>query len=229
MAAPNSYKPAGDEYKSLRDEMNQEQQSVRMLWASAFGFYFTVLSAFCVVLTHLYLKDTPPQAATFLYQFFAWGGGNAMTTILLAIAIATLFLGYTWQRHSYYIGSYLQVFHEGFDSNFRWITLNRSNKTHVLRSVRSDMPFALANSMRTLAIIALLPTIVGIWYVSKQSSCYSSSFVETFVVVLVLIGLFLWRYRRLCALHEEQQQMTEAWQQIATPPAVASGSPEPVV
>ena len=211
MAKDNDCNLASDEYKTLCDQMNQLQQSVRTLWASAFGFYITALGAFCVVLTNLY-KDRPESGASSLYPFLDWGGVNVITTILLGIVAVKLFLGYMWQRQSYYLGSYIQAFYEEENSRFKWITLNRSGKESILHSVRSSVPLVFANSGLMLAIVALLPTSIGAFYIRPY--CYSLSFVATLLAVIVLFLVCLWRYQKLRSIHKEQQQMVEAWQQI---------------
>lgn len=214
MIPQSPFKPSAEEYKSLRDEMNQIQQNVRMLWASALGFYLTALGVFSVVSTNLYMRGPDPKDAAYLLHFLSWGGGNVMTSILLVIVLVALFLGYTWQRQSYYIGSYILIFHEGFNSNFKWITLNRSKKEAVLDSARTNIPNVLS-TMGMLVLLGLLPSIVGMWTVFKQKSNYSPCFVATQVFVIILIGFCLWRYRCFQAIYIEQPQMTKAWELIA--------------
>lgn len=213
MAEDNARNLAPEEYKTLCDQMSQLQQDVRTLWASAFGFYIAALGTFCVVLTNLY-KDKLESGASNLYPFLDWGGLNVMTTILLGIVAVMLFLGYMWQRQSYRLGSYIQVFYEEEDPRFKWITLNRGDKESILRSVRLSVPTVLANSGLLLAIVAFLPTFIGVLCVFVRSHCYSLSFVATLVVVIALFLVCLWWYRKLRSIHKEQQEMVEEWQRI---------------
>lgn len=178
-----------EEYKALFDQLNQLQQNVRTLWASGLGFYIAALGAFCVVLSNLYKGNPESSRVQWLCPLLDWGGANVMGAILLGIIAVMLYLGYMWQRLSYRVGSYIQVFYEQESSRLQWITRNRGVQQGVLSSARSSVPRSLAGSGGILAIVAFVPAITGDFCVCEPSGRFSPSFVVSLVVV---VALFLW-------------------------------------
>jgi hypothetical protein len=206
---------AMDEYGTLINEMNRLQHSVRMLWAAAFAVYFGALGVFGALTVTLYVSGAVPDEFFFLLPFLQWGGANAMSAILLGICVSALYFGYTWQRRSYYIGAYLQVFHEAGNPALKWVALDSGDRHQALGAVRADVPRALADSMGILVILALAPAIVCTVYSTLEADYHPASFVVTLVSVPVLFLFCARWYHKLRTIHGELQRFLQAWLDVA--------------
>ena len=217
---------AMDEYGFLGDEINRLQQNVRMLWASAFAFYFGTLAISGTSLVSLYVTGPAPDDLFFLLPFLQWGGANVMSALLLGICLAALYFGYTWQRRAHYVGAYLQVFHEAGNAALNWITLDRGDRHKTLGEVRADGPRGLADSMGLLAVLALAPAIVSTVYAPFEPEYYPGSFGVTVVAVPVLFLFCARWHHKLRTIHGERLRLIDAWLEVARDEQL-SGHPAP--
>jgi hypothetical protein len=217
---------AMDEYGSLITEMNRLQHGVRILWAAAFAVYFGALGVFGALIVNLYIGGSVPDEFYFLLPFLQWGGANVMSAILLGICVSALYFGYTWQRRSYYIGAYLQVFHEAGNPALKWIALDTGDWHQALDAVRADVPRALADSMGVLVILALAPAIVCTVYSTIETEYHPGSFVVTLITVPVLFLFCARWYHKLRTIRGELRQLRQAWLDVARNEQ-ASGNPGP--
>ena len=201
--------PAPEEYSQLRAEMTQLLASGRTAWLAVATIYTVAGASLVGGLVTLYHSN---QSG--FYGVMSQGGLVMVSIVLLILQIAVNNLAHGWMTEAYYIGSYIEVFHEQQNpSRFQWITRHRDEKKpEALKGISDPPVLGYSGHSIVFLFLGLLPAVVNavVWFERPVAvrSCLS---IFSFVVLILVLLWYVRQYNSLKKSGAERNRLTQEW------------------